>query len=150
MMRLLRWLVAGCVGYLVIAVLTTALLEGLLGGRAILASGVGVLLVGSLGSLAAGVLGGMVAGLFDRHAARMHAFSIVPFLTLDTAFITVREIGAEAGWFKVLIGAGPIFSVVAGGCGRLRAVRGWSGARRLHPIGFRPRTAAVWRNRHDR
>ncbi len=113
-MRAIKWLVAGCVGYLVIALLTTAVLEGLLGGRPILDSGVGVFLVGSLGSLAAGALGGVASGWFGRLAARMYALAVVPFLALDTAFITARGIGAEPGWFKVLIGVGLMLSAFAG------------------------------------
>lgn len=115
MRTLLRLLLGGLVGYLVIALLTTLVLEVLLSGRPVLSSGALVLIAASLGNFLAGITGGGVAGLFDRTRPIRVAMATCVFLAIDTTTITINQVGTEPGWFKVMSGVALMVAAVLGG-----------------------------------
>ena len=115
MLKSLRWLAAGLVGYLVIALLTTLVLEVWLGGASVLESGPRVFLFATAGVLFSGVIGGVTSGLFARKRALSYAAATLVFLAADTIFITVNQVGDDPAWFKLASGASLMVATLAGG-----------------------------------
>jgi nitrate/nitrite transporter NarK len=110
-----RLLVAGFLGYSLIAVLTTVGFEGWLKGADLFRGGPALLARGMLVSLVAGVAGGALAGLIGGRRPLLHVFAVLPFLMADSIYVLFFFDRTTPFWFELLGSLGLMTFTVMGG-----------------------------------
>lgn len=112
-------------GYLVIALGQTLVLELLLGGQLAPDSPPTILIAATLGTIASGMIGGWIVAWMGRARPLLHTSLVVAILAFDAVFVLVQRIGDNPIWFD-LGGALTLMLATAAG--------GWLCSRKLsHP-----------------
>jgi MFS family permease len=116
MIRLvLRVLLSGAGGYLLIALSQTLVLEILLGGRVSPEAAWTIQLAGIVGTVASGLLGGYVVARLGDPRSWLHTAPVLAVLLLDTVFVVTRDGAGNPLWFD-LAGSATLMGATAAGC----------------------------------
>ena len=118
---ILKLVVFGLIGYLVIAVSQTIVLEVLLRGQLVPDSPPTILAAATLGTIASGLIGGYLTALMGGARPLLQVSFVVVILALDTVFVLVKHVGDNPIWFD-LGGALTLMLATAAG-GLLRSMR---------------------------
>lgn len=111
----LRCLGAGLVGFLVISLGTTLVLEVWFHDVTFHGSSTAVLTVSSLANFLVGIAGGVVAAALGGRWPLASAAVIGGFVTLDTIAILRSDRFDDPAWFTLLAGAGLLTAALLGG-----------------------------------
>jgi hypothetical protein len=121
----LRWIIAGILGYLLIALLTTLgfvtwlenadlyLGDGWLKAKALLVT------------VVSGLAGGMLAGALGGPRPMLHALAVLPLLCIDTAYVLFALPRTAPLWFELLGALGLMAATAAGGALVAMGLRRW-------------------------
>lgn len=141
LVSILKLVAIAVLGYLVIALGQTFVLELLLGGQLGLDSPPAILAAATLGTIASGLIGGYLAAWMGGTRPLLHALLVVVILAFDAVFVLVKHVGGNPIWFD-LGGALTLMLATASG--------GWLRSRnRRHskPPGSEPASAQSPRSR---
>ena len=98
---ILKLLAVGLLGYLMIALGQTLVLEVLLKGQTAPESPLHILLLAALGTVASGLLGGYFAARLGGDQPLRHTLSVLVFLSLDGIFVIVKNVGGHPLWYEL-------------------------------------------------
>ena len=117
---ILKLAMIGLLGYVVIALGQTVVLELLLGGRLAPSSSPTTLAAATLGTIASGLTGGYLAARLGGGRPLLHASVVVILLALDTIFVVVNRLDGNPIWFDLGGSLTLILATVAGCWLRIR------------------------------
>lgn len=112
---ILRLIAAGFLGYLVIVLGQTLLLEVLLKGRTAPESPLHILFLAAVGSVASGLIGGYLAARLGGDLPLGHALAVLVFLLLDSTYVIVENVGGHPLWYELSGAATLLAATFAGG-----------------------------------
>ncbi|MDX1502688.1 MAG: hypothetical protein R3325_10035 [Thermoanaerobaculia bacterium] len=115
LLTVLRWLAAGLVGFLVISLGTTLVLEVWFDGVTFHTSSPTVLVVSGVANFLVGIAGGVVAALLGGRRPLVSAAVIGGWVTLDTINILRSDRFDDPAWFTLLAGVGLVTAALVGG-----------------------------------
>lgn len=112
----------GLLGYLVIALGQTLVLELLLEGQVASNSPPTILAVAGLGTVASGLIGGYLSARLGRGWPLLHTAAVVAFLAIDAIFVVVKNADGNPLRFDLAGALTLMLATAAGGwlCGRRR------------------------------
>ena len=111
----LKLIVVGFLGYLLIALGQTLVLEVLLKGQAAPESPLHVLALAALGTIASGLLGGYLAARLGGDQPFRHTIAVLAFLSLDGIWVIVNNVGGHPLWYELSGAATLLLATAAGG-----------------------------------
>lgn len=115
LVSILKLVAFGVLGYVVIALGQTLVLEGVLGGQLAPDSAPTILAVATLGTIASGLVGGYLAALLGGARPWLQTSPVLVILALDTVFVVVNRVGGNPIGFD-LGGALTLMLATAAGC----------------------------------
>ena len=120
---ILKLVAFGLLGYLVIALSQTIVLEVLLGGKLAPDAPPTILAAATLGTIASGLIGGYLAALMGGARPLLQVSLVVVILALDTVFVLVKHVGGNPIWFDLGGALTLMLATAAGGWLRSRKRR---------------------------
>ena len=98
---ILKLVAIGVLGYLVIALSQTFVLEFLLGGRLAPDAPSTVLAAATVGTIVSGLIGGFLVAWMGRTRPLVQTSLVVAILAVDAVFVLVNNIGGNPFWFDL-------------------------------------------------
>ena len=112
---ILKLIAVGFLGYLLIALGQTLVLEVLLEGRTTPDSPLHILALAALGTVASGLLGGYLAALLGTDRPLRHTLAVLAFLSLDGIFVIFKNVGGHPLWYELSGAATLLLATAVGG-----------------------------------
>lgn len=100
-LRILKLIAVGVLGYLLIALTQTLVLEVLLRGRTHPDAPLGVLVLAGLGTVASGLLGGYLSARLGGERPLSHTLAVMAFLSLDGIYVVAGNVGGHPLLFEL-------------------------------------------------
>ncbi len=112
---ILKLVAIGALGYLVIALGQTFVLELMLGGQLAPESPPMILAAATLGTIASGLIDGFLAAWMGGARPLLQTLLVVVILAFDAVFVLVKHVGGNPIWFDLGGALTLMFATAAGG-----------------------------------
>ena len=125
-LSILKLAAVGVLGYLVIALSQTLVLEVLLGGRLAPDAPSSVLIVATVGTVISGLIGGFLAAWLGGSRPLLQTSVVLALLAVDAVFVLAKNIGGNPRWFDLGGALTLMFATAVGGwlCSRRQRTSG--------------------------
>jgi len=110
----------GVLGYLLIALGQTLLLELLLGGQLAPNAAPTILVAATLGTVASGLTGGYLSARMGGERPLLHTSAVLALLSLDAVFVVFNNVAGNPIWFDLSGALTLMLATAAGGWLRSR------------------------------
>ena len=117
---ILKLVAIGVLGYLLIALGQTLVLELLLGGQLAPDSPPTVLVAATLGTVASGLIGGYLSARMGGERPLLHTSAVLALLSIDAVFVVFENVAGNPIWFDLSGALTLMLATAAGGWLRSR------------------------------